>query len=171
MAKSHFRETEKAHQDEIFKKKGREPSNYGADVNDIDKDQSWISSKISDGRRLTTHHDHKTGKITHKWEGEIVKEAVEIEEGKISATLLAKAKKKFREKGGINAALEKQDKEDKKKEPVHAKESLFDVVALADDEVPASHYIGEIESRINTVVNERKAEMLKTLFNFKGKVT
>lgn len=91
----------------------------------------------------------------------------EIDEGKVSAALLAKAKKKFREKGGINAALEKQDKETKEKEPVqHAKESLLDIVALADDEIPASHYIGEIESRINTAVNERKTEMKKSLFSF-----
>lgn len=61
--------TETAHQDEIFKNKGREPTNYGADTDmDSPKEKaSSITSKLSDGKMLTTHHDHATGKITHSY--------------------------------------------------------------------------------------------------------
>lgn len=121
--KAQFNKTEKAHQDEIFSKKGREPTNYGADVNDSDAHESWIGSKLSDGKTLFTTHHHKSGKISHQWGGDDdkareMKEDDELDEaGLVSKATLKryrnKAKTSFKEKGGINAALEKQDKEKK----------------------------------------------------------
>jgi hypothetical protein len=73
LARSKFYKTEYAHQDAIFRHKGLEPTNYGADVGK-GRDESWIGSKLNDGRYLHTHHNHKTGKITHTWSGPPVKE-------------------------------------------------------------------------------------------------
>jgi hypothetical protein len=319
--KRQFNATEMAHQDEIFKTVGREPTNYGADINDADKHESWMTSKLSDNSTLTTHHDHKTGKITHSYEqpknknfkvesdgphsvefydarerkskaawhyanagkrrgaslskgikndyeAELLKRGVKDSNGKqlplrkegeideagrnryavhydgdeienivhggskrqvikqtkrnlggklpkghrigygkgrvddgpdekgekdmtnkfrkeetdldeagyVSKSTLekyrAKAKAKFREKGGINAALDKQDKElvAKAKEmgkhnPMRA-EALVDAVMMNDTIEDASLYIEPIEERCNAIVTEIKAELAKQIFDF-----
>lgn len=75
-----FQKTLEAHEDEIFSKRGRQPTNFGADMNASEpNNQSWIGSKTTDGY-LHTHHDHKTGKITHTWSHTKVAEEEELEE-------------------------------------------------------------------------------------------
>lgn len=78
MARTKFEQTEMAHQDEIFRKKGREPTNYGADIGK-GRNESWITSKVNDGRALHTFHDHKTGNIHHTWSDKEVQEEEMVE--------------------------------------------------------------------------------------------
>lgn len=145
--------TEKAHQDEIFKVKGREPTNYGADTN-IDspgEESSHFASKTTDNGYLNTSHDHVTGKITHQWSypknPKFKAESEELDEaGLVSKATLKryrnKAKASFKEKGGINAALEKQDKEKKvevRKEEIE-ENSVEHYDALERDRKAKWHY-------------------------------
>lgn len=101
-----FQKTLEAHEDEIFKKKGTEPTNFGADVNASEpKVQSWITSKTSNGV-LHTHHDHKTGIIKHTWSHTKVAEEEQLDELNYKAILQryrAKAKSKERAKTADSA--------------------------------------------------------------------
>jgi hypothetical protein len=82
----------------------------------------------------------------------------------------AKAKAKFRAKGGINTALEKQDKFDKEASPNKKyspmrSESIVDLV-MSLDEIPFSAYRDTMEERCDAVVDAKKEELKQSLFAF-----